>query len=98
MVSPAVVLDQAAMQEPAEQNAQMKDRLADATKALAQEHKTSAALRRIIAELDLELQQARDYLEHAERHSPSSSATINKTAMTDPPASTSRRWRHGRRV
>lgn len=52
----------AAMQELAEQNAQLKGRLADATKALAHEQKTSAALRRIIAELDLELHQAQDGL------------------------------------
>ncbi|MFG2153185.1 hypothetical protein [[Kitasatospora] papulosa] len=54
----------AAMQELAEQNAQLKGRLADATKALAHEQKTSAALRRIIAELDLELHQAQDGLGH----------------------------------
>jgi hypothetical protein len=54
-----------AMQELAEQNARLKDRLADAIKALAHEQKTSAALRRIIAELDLELHQAQENLEHA---------------------------------
>ncbi|MGW3744332.1 hypothetical protein ACWD62_28035 [Streptomyces sp. NPDC005146] len=54
-----------AMQELAEQNARLKGRLADATKALAHEQKTSATLRRIIAELDLELHQAQDNLEHA---------------------------------
>lgn len=49
----------------ADQNAQLKGRLAAATKALAHEQTTSAALRRIIAELDLELHQAQDSLEHA---------------------------------
>lgn len=54
----------AAMQELADRNAQLKGRLADVTKALAHEQKTSAALRRIIAELDLELHQAQDGLGH----------------------------------
>ncbi|WP_256096728.1 hypothetical protein [Streptomyces agglomeratus] len=53
------------MQELAERNAQLKDRLAIATKALAHEQRTSASLRRIIAELDLELHQAQDDLEQA---------------------------------
>ncbi|MCX4791105.1 MULTISPECIES: hypothetical protein [unclassified Streptomyces] len=53
-----------AMQELAERNAQLKGQLADATKALASERKASAALRRIIAELDLELHQAQNGLEH----------------------------------
>ncbi|MFD5759155.1 hypothetical protein ACFWIZ_29145 [Streptomyces sp. NPDC127044] len=55
----------AAMQELAEQNAQLKDRLDNATKALAHERKTSAALRRIIAELDLELHHAQEHLEQS---------------------------------
>ncbi|MEW1815858.1 hypothetical protein [Streptomyces diastaticus] len=54
----------AAMRELAEKNAQLKVRLADATQALAHEQKTNAALRRIIAELDLELHQAQDGLGH----------------------------------
>ncbi|MBQ1098062.1 hypothetical protein KBY55_18720 [Streptomyces sp. b94] len=53
-----------AMQELAEENVQLKGRLAIATEALAHEQKTSAALRRIIAELDLELHQAQNGLEH----------------------------------
>lgn len=55
----------AAMQELAEQNVQLKDRLADVTKTLVHERTTSAALRRIIAELDLELHQAQNNVEHA---------------------------------
>lgn len=55
----------AVMQELAELNTRLKGRLADATMALAHEQTTSAALRRIIAELDLELHQALDNLGHA---------------------------------
>lgn len=54
-----------AMQELAEANAQLKDRLSATAKALAHEQKTSAALRRIIAELDLELHKAQGNLEQA---------------------------------
>ncbi|MFJ8768967.1 hypothetical protein [Streptomyces clavifer] len=52
-----------AMRELAEKNVQLKGRLAGVTKALAHEQETSATLRRIIAELDLELHQARNELE-----------------------------------
>jgi hypothetical protein len=55
----------AAMRKLAEENAQLKDRLASVTKALTHEQATSAVFRRIIAELDLELHQAQDNLEHA---------------------------------
>ncbi|MFG2629466.1 hypothetical protein [Streptomyces sp. NPDC048473] len=53
------------MQKLAEENAQLKDRLASVTKALTYEQTTSAAFRRIIAELDLELHQAQGTLENA---------------------------------
>ncbi|MFE7404402.1 hypothetical protein [Streptomyces sp. NPDC057557] len=52
----------ATIQEIAEQNAQLKDRLANATKELARERKTSAALRRIISKLDLGLHHAQEHL------------------------------------
>ncbi|MEV7755855.1 hypothetical protein ACFYMX_34115 [Streptomyces griseofuscus] len=51
----------AAMHELAEQNAQ----LANATQLLAQERRTSASLRRITAELDLELHLAHNDLERS---------------------------------
>lgn len=52
----------AAMQELADQKAELNKKLADATEALAKERAVTAALRRIIAELDLELDQAREEL------------------------------------
>jgi aspartate aminotransferase-like enzyme len=47
-------------QSLAEENAALKEKLADATSALAKERQTTAALRKIIAELDLELHAARE--------------------------------------
>jgi hypothetical protein len=55
----------AAVQELAEKYGEVKERLAAVTKALANEQAVSAALRRIVAELDLELVQAREELEQA---------------------------------
>ncbi|WP_381801674.1 hypothetical protein [Streptomyces niveus] len=55
----------AAMQALADQNAQLKDRLAGAAKMLAQERTNTAALRRIVAELDLELHEAHQELERS---------------------------------
>ncbi|MET9663394.1 hypothetical protein [Streptomyces sp. NPDC006510] len=52
----------AATQELADQKAELNKKLADATEALAKERAVTAALRRIIAELDLELDQAREEL------------------------------------
>ncbi|MET8921717.1 hypothetical protein ABZ774_08965 [Streptomyces sp. NPDC047802] len=52
----------AAMQELADQKAELNKKLADATEALAKERAVTAALRRIVAELDLELDQAREEL------------------------------------
>ncbi len=52
----------AAMQELADQKAELNKKLADATEALAKERAVTAALRRIIAEIDLELDQAREEL------------------------------------
>ncbi|MFD4944159.1 hypothetical protein ACFWNT_16915 [Streptomyces sp. NPDC058409] len=53
----------AAMQQLADKYSEVKMKLAAVTKALANEQAVSAALRRIIAELDLELMQAREELE-----------------------------------
>ncbi|EFL20836.1 conserved hypothetical protein [Streptomyces himastatinicus ATCC 53653] len=52
----------AAVQELADRNAELKKKLADATDALAREHAVTTALRRIIAELELELDRAREEL------------------------------------
>jgi chromosome segregation ATPase len=52
----------AALQELATKYGEVKEKLAAVTKALAKEQAVSAALRRIIAELDLELDQAREEL------------------------------------
>ncbi len=49
----------AAMQELADKYGEVKERLAAVTKKLASEQAVSAALRRIVAELDLELMRAR---------------------------------------
>jgi hypothetical protein len=54
-----------AMQKLANEKAELKEKLADATEALAKERAVTAALRRIIAELDLELDQAREELGHS---------------------------------
>nr|WSX75857.1 hypothetical protein OH826_19570 [Streptomyces sp. NBC_00899] len=54
-----------AMQEMAEQNAGLKTKLATVTGTLAKERAVTAALRRIIAELDLELQEAREELKQS---------------------------------
>ncbi|KOG83715.1 MULTISPECIES: hypothetical protein [Streptomyces] len=53
----------AAMQELADKYGEVKERLAAVSKKLANEQAVSAALRRIVAELDLELMQAREKLE-----------------------------------
>ncbi len=50
------------MQELVEQNAELKTKLDDMTEVLARERTIAAALRRIIAELDLELHQAHEKL------------------------------------
>ncbi|MER7870885.1 hypothetical protein [Streptomyces sp. XHT-2] len=55
----------AAMQELADQKAELKKKLADATEALVKERAVTATLRRIVAELDLELDQAREELGHS---------------------------------
>jgi septal ring factor EnvC (AmiA/AmiB activator) len=55
----------AAMQELAAKYGEVKEKLAAVTKALAKEQAVSAALRRIIAELDLELVQAREQREQS---------------------------------
>ncbi|MFJ4871546.1 hypothetical protein [Streptomyces sp. NPDC088757] len=52
-----------AMQELADEVAALKKRLAAVTEELAKERTLTAALRRITAELDLELHQAREELE-----------------------------------
>jgi hypothetical protein len=52
----------AALQQLAQENAELKEKLAATTAGLARERATSAALRRIMAELDLELQQAKEEL------------------------------------
>lgn len=53
----------AAMQELADRYGEAKEKLAAVTKKLANEQAVSAALRRIVAELDLELAHAREQLE-----------------------------------
>ncbi|MFH8435741.1 hypothetical protein ACH4A3_11025 [Streptomyces sp. NPDC018007] len=50
------------MQEPADRKAALNKKPADATEASAKERAVTAALRRITAELDLELGQAREEL------------------------------------
>lgn len=55
----------AAMQELAVRYDEMKEKLAAAKKALANEQAVSSALRRIVAELDLELVRAREELEQS---------------------------------
>ncbi|KAB2588321.1 hypothetical protein [Streptomyces arboris] len=70
----------AAMQELAENYGEVKEKLVAITKALAKERAVSAALRRIVAELDLELLQAREELEQSG----------NVTRLPSP------RWRAGR--
>ncbi|MFD7065206.1 hypothetical protein [Streptomyces sp. NPDC059906] len=55
----------AAMQGLVDNYGAVKEKLAAATKALAKERAVSAALRRIVAELDLELMQAREEHEQA---------------------------------
>ncbi|MFJ5022044.1 hypothetical protein [Streptomyces goshikiensis] len=54
-----------AMQELADEVAALKKRLAAVTEELAKERTVTAALRRITAELDLELHQAREELEQS---------------------------------
>ncbi|MFI6701896.1 hypothetical protein ACIBJC_23505 [Streptomyces sp. NPDC050509] len=51
------------MREPADKCSEVKEKLAAVTENLTKEQAVSAALRRIIAELDLELMQAREELE-----------------------------------
>lgn len=53
------------MQELATNYGEVKEKLAAVTKALAKEQAVSAALRRIVAELDLELMQAQEELEQS---------------------------------
>lgn len=55
----------AAMQELADKYVETKEELATVTQALAKERAVSAALRRIVAELDLELLQAVEELEQS---------------------------------
>jgi hypothetical protein len=55
----------AAMQELADKYSAVKEKLAAVTENLAKEQVVSAALRRIVAELDLELMQAREELEQS---------------------------------
>jgi uncharacterized coiled-coil DUF342 family protein len=50
------------MQELAEESAKLKDKLTEVKAELAEERATGAALRRAVAELSLELQQAREEL------------------------------------
>jgi len=50
----------AVAQSLADENAQLKQKLADATSALAKEREVTAALRRLVAEVDLELHAARE--------------------------------------
>lgn len=52
-----------AMQELADKCSELKERLAAVTDNLTKERAVTAALRRIVAELDLELRQAREELE-----------------------------------
>lgn len=47
-------------QSLADENTQLKQKLTDATSALAKERETTAVLRRLVAELDLELHAARE--------------------------------------
>jgi uncharacterized protein YigA (DUF484 family) len=54
-----------AMRELADQNRELKKKLATVTEALGKERAVTAALRRITAELDLELHQAREELEQS---------------------------------
>ncbi|MFF2411683.1 hypothetical protein [Streptomyces sp. NPDC058092] len=55
----------AAMQELADKYSEMKERLASVTNKLANEQAVSGALRRIVAELDLELAHTREELEQS---------------------------------
>ncbi|GAA4658883.1 hypothetical protein GCM10023347_07790 [Streptomyces chumphonensis] len=55
----------AAMQELADRYGKVKEKLAAVTKELANEQAVSAALRRIVAELDLELAHAREQHEQS---------------------------------
>ncbi|WP_232790332.1 MULTISPECIES: hypothetical protein [unclassified Streptomyces] len=55
----------AAMQELADRYGEVKEKLVAVTKRLANEQAVSAALRRIVAELDLELAHAREQLEQS---------------------------------
>jgi hypothetical protein len=55
----------AAMQELADKYSEVKEKLAVVTEDLTKEQAVSAALRRIVAELDLELMQAREELERS---------------------------------
>ncbi|MFJ9767299.1 hypothetical protein ACIRUY_26100 [Streptomyces erythrochromogenes] len=55
----------AAMQELADKYGEVKERLAAVTKNLASEQAVSAALRRIVVELDLELMRTREELEQS---------------------------------
>lgn len=55
----------AAMQELADKYSEVKEKLAVVTKELTNEKAASATLRRIVAELDLELMQAREELERS---------------------------------
>lgn len=55
-----------AMQELADKYGGVKEKLAGVTKELAKERAVTSALRRIVAELDLELWQAREELEQSE--------------------------------
>ena len=57
----------AALHKLAGDNAELKTKLAEATAALTKERTVTAALRRIIAELDLELDQARGDLGQSEK-------------------------------
>ncbi|WP_406423557.1 hypothetical protein OHA59_49835 [Streptomyces sp. NBC_01589] len=54
-----------AMQELADKYSEVKEKLAAVTENLTKEQAVSAALRRIVAELDLELMQAREELEQS---------------------------------
>ncbi|WP_406340562.1 hypothetical protein [Streptomyces sp. NBC_01578] len=54
------------MQELADKYGGVKEKLAAVTKELAKEWAVTSALRRIVAELDLELWQAREELEQSE--------------------------------
>lgn len=55
-----------AMQELADKYAEAKGKFAAVTEELAKERVITSALRRIVAELDLELRQAREELEQSE--------------------------------